>query len=150
MNILLSRLNEGERELLLKSPLLVCILLAGADGQIDDKEVREAIDIAKEQNWVTPVLSSFYQEVAQDFEDKLKILIQTYPRGQEQRKQSISQELAQLEKLWPKLGTEFSTEYYETLRYLAKRIAASSGTMWRKISPDEAELVGLPMLVPPK
>jgi hypothetical protein len=86
-----------------------------------------------------------------DFEDKLKILIQSYTYNAAQRTETISQELANLNLLWPKLTPEFSAAYYAMLRDLALRIATSSGGIWgmRKISPEEERLLRLPMLVEP-
>lgn len=145
----LTRLDSHQKELVYKSPLLVCILIAGADGTIDDKEVREAIQAAQRQDWVKSELKEFYLEVAEDFEDKLKMLIQSYPFEFAKRNEAIHSELIQLNTLWKKLGIEFSATYYETLKYLAKRVASSSGGIWKKIGPEEARLLDLPMLKDP-
>lgn len=146
-----SRLNDSEAELMLKSPLLVCILIAGADGDIDNKEINTALTISREHYKVKSVLFRFFEEMSADFEDKLKILIQSYPFNATQRTESISQELATLNLLWPKLAPEFSSAYYAMLKDLALRIATSSGGIWgmRKISPEEERLLNLPMLVEP-
>ena len=86
-----------------------------------------------------------------DFEDKLKIVIQSYPVDSNLRAETISQELAALNLLWPKLAPEFSSAYYAMLRDLALRIASSSGGIWgmKKISTQEERLLQLPMLVEP-
>ena len=39
------KLDDAEIELVLKAPILVCILIAGADGDIDRKEINKAISI---------------------------------------------------------------------------------------------------------
>jgi hypothetical protein len=145
------RLSNSEAELMLKSPLLVCILIAGADGEIDNKEVNTALAIARDHHRVQSVLNRYFEEMSADFEDKLKILIQSYTYNAAQRTETISQELANLNLLWPKLTPEFSAAYYAMLRDLALRIATSSGGIWgmRKISPEEERLLRLPMLVEP-
>jgi hypothetical protein len=86
-----------------------------------------------------------------DFEDKLKILIQSYPVDAQQRMEAITKELSALNLLWPKISPDFSSAYYSMLRDLALRIATSSGGIWgmRKISPEEERLLKLPMLVEP-
>lgn len=145
----LSSLTNSETELLARGPLLVCILMAGADGKIDDRELDKAIELAKQQKWVKSVLKGFFEEVARDFEDKLKILIQAYPLKKEKRNKLIVEELQQINQLWDKLEPEFSTAYLEMLRYLAHNIAASSGKFWARINSEEAELVELPMLLDP-
>jgi len=145
----LSTLDASERELIFKGPLLVCLLLAGADGEIDNREIRKAIEMARDQHWVKSSLHGFFQEVATDFEDKLKVLMQAYPSSTDKRNEVISAELSGLNELWSKLGKEFSEAYYEMLRYLAERIASSSGGFWGKITTEEAKLLDLPMLKNP-
>jgi hypothetical protein len=146
-----SHLTISERELVFKAPLLVCILIAGADGKIDSKEVSEAIGIARDRDWVKANLNNYYREVSQDFEDKIKVLIQSYPHEPGPRNEVISRELNALPPLWKKLGNDFSSALYASLRYVAQRIAMSSGGFLRKISPEEASLIDLPMISePPK
>ncbi len=45
----LQHLTDSEKDFLMKSPILVCILIAGADGTIDRKEINEAIVQAKKK-----------------------------------------------------------------------------------------------------
>jgi hypothetical protein len=146
VKLILSSLNDSEKELILKGPLLVCILIAGADGEIDNTEVKEAIQIAQNQKWVKSNLQSFFKEVATDFEDKLKIILQAYPVDAEKRNAQIVNELSQLDSLWGKLEPDFAHSYYDMLRYLAQKIAASSGRFWKKIGDEEARLLDLPMV----
>jgi hypothetical protein len=145
----LSKLSSSEKELVFKAPLLVCILIAGADGKIDNKEMSEAITIARDRQWVKPILNNYFVEVSEDFEDKIKMLIQSYPYDLGERNAIISSELAGLSPLWPKLGEEFSISLFESLKFLAQRIASSSGGFWGKISAEEAQLMALPMINSP-
>jgi hypothetical protein len=144
-----SNLTASETELVFKAPLLVCLLIAGADGKIDSRELSEAINMSRERSWVPPNIESYYNEVAEDFEDKIKMLIQSYPYDTTQRNQIITEELAQLNVLWSKLGDEFSAALLTSLKYAAQRIASSSGNFWGKISAEEAALLNLPMLAQP-
>jgi hypothetical protein len=145
----LSGLTDSEKELLYKGPLLVCILMAGADGKIDNREIHGAVQAAKQQDWVKSTLAGFFQEVATDFEDKLKVLIQTYPVEARKRNVLITEELGLLNSIWPKLGQDFRAAYYEMLKYLAHKIASSSGIFWAKITHEEAQLAELPMIKNP-
>ena len=144
-----SKLSTSEKELVFKAPLLVCILIAGADGKIDSKELSEAIDISRDHSLVKANLAGYFKEVSQDFEDKIKMLIQAYPYETVKRNEAITQELSQLNELWSKLGPEFSSALFDLLKYIGQRIATSSGNFLRKISAEEAELVSLPMLQNP-
>lgn len=145
----LSKLENSERELLYKAPLLVCILIAGADGQMDDREIAEAVSMMRKRNWVKSSMAAFFQELAADFEDKIKIVIQSYPFKVEQRNQQITRELAEVNKLWRNLEPEFSVAYYDVLKRLAHGVAKSSGKFWGKIGPEEAQLLDLPMIKDP-
>lgn len=145
-----SNLTTSEKELVFKAPLLVCILIAGADGKIDGKEVSEAIGIARDRDWVKANLNNYYREVSQDFQDKIKILIQAYPYEPNLRNEMISKELNGLTTLWQKLGDDFSAALYESLKYVAQRIAMSSGGFLQKISAEEATLIDLPMIAEPR
>lgn len=73
-------LSSSERELMHKAPILVCILIAGADGRIDQNEIRKAIELATNRHVAGQSrLLDFYDEVGENFEDKLKIVLQSFP-----------------------------------------------------------------------
>jgi hypothetical protein len=146
----LARLKESEVELMLKAPVLLCILIAGADGTIDRKEIKEAINVTVKKKHKT-ILDSYFKEVSQDFEDKLKILLQSYPYESTQRNPILIQELSQLNPILKKLDKLFSKPFYDMLKELAEKIAGSSGGFWGMMSVDseEAKYIRLPMLEDP-
>ena len=80
----LDLLSSTEVETLIKAPLLVCILIAGADNEIDKKEVKGAIELA-EKGKTKASVAEFYKLVSEDFEDKLKIVFQGLPRSRRVR-----------------------------------------------------------------
>lgn len=143
------RLTEGEVELMLKAPVLVCILIAGADGTIDRKEIKEAIAQTRKKN--ITALSGYLAEVSQDFEDKLKVLIQSYPYESTQRNPIIIDELHQLNALWGKIDKGFAVQFYQMLKDLAVKIAGSSGGLWglKTVANEEAKYLHLPMVSDP-
>lgn len=149
----LNRLSQPETELMLKAPILVCILIAGADNHIDNREVKGAIELAKEKEKKVKRsrLSQYYVEVTEDFEDKLKIVLQSYPVDGAKRNAMITQELNGLNEILPNLDKEFATEFYESMKEIAVRIAESSGGLLgiKSIGQEEARLVELPMVNDP-
>jgi hypothetical protein len=144
-------LDDAEIELVLKAPILVCILIAGADGTIDRKEIKEAISVAQKQRKGQSVLSLYFRELAEDFEDKIKILIQSYPYESTQRNPLIIDELSRLNPLWKRLDKNFSIALYEMLLTLAGKIASSSGGLLgiRTVGEEEAKYLDLPMVRDP-
>lgn len=145
------KLNEKEIELMFKAPFLVCILIAGADGTIDRKELKGAINIAEKKHKKAGIMSPYFKELAQDFEDKLKILIQSYPYESTQRNPLIVSELTELKAIWPKLPKDFALEFYVTLKDIASGIASSSGGMLgiRSVDAEEAKFIQLSMIQNP-
>lgn len=148
----LDRLTGSEVELIYKSPMLVCILIAGADGQIDKKEIREALNFAeKRQRKSLSAVSVLFKEISQDFEDKLKSLIQSYPYETTQRTPLIVEELAGLNAIWRKIDPSFAHEFYSTLLSIAESIATSSGGLlgYKSIGDEEARYIKLGMIKNP-
>ncbi|NOS94668.1 MAG: hypothetical protein HOP30_22380 [Cyclobacteriaceae bacterium] len=148
----LARLAPSESDLLLRAPLLVCILIAGADNDIDRKEIRKAIDLAnKSQKKANSHLMEFYKVVGEDFEDKLKVLIQSFPYEATQRNPLITLDLQELNRVLPKIDKTIAVEYYQSLREIAQKIAESSGGLlgMKSIGNEEAKYVNLPMITDP-
>lgn len=145
-----NNLTDSEAELMLKAPVLVCILIAGADGTIDKKEIKEAI--AQTQKRSKAALAPYLKEVSQDFEDKLKVLLQSYPHESTKRNPILIGELSQLNAVWTKMDRGFSTQFYKMLRELAEKIAASSGGLWgmKTVDTEEAKFVQLTMIKDPE
>jgi len=148
----LDRLAASEIELVYKAPMLVCILIAGADGKIDRKEIKEALNFTERKHKRSlSSVAMLFKEVSTDFEDKLKMLIQSYPHEATQRNPLIEEELAGLNLLWRKLDPSFSQEFYKTLLSIAENIAASSGGVlgFKAIGSEEARFIKLRMIKDP-
>ena len=110
------KLSSTEADLLLKAPLLVCILIAGADDDIDRKEIKKAIQLAqKKQSRGNSRLVDYYQLMAEDFEDKLKVLIQSYPSKAAQREPILQTELEELNIVFTKIDKNWAIDFYKSL-----------------------------------
>jgi hypothetical protein len=145
------KLGNSDLDVMLKAPILVCILIAGADGTIDKKEIKEAIAFAQKQAKAHTSLANYFKEVSQDFEDKLKILIQGYPYESTLRNSIIVEELTQLNTILGKLDKTFSKQFYTSLKGIAEKIASSSGGLLgiNSVGEEEAKLVRLSMIKDP-
>lgn len=143
-------LSSSEVELMFKAPILVSILLAGADNNIDRTEIQEAIDLAKKKSRKSRArLIEFYSTVSEDFEDKLKVVLQSFPPNAKDRNPLITLELSALNAILSKIDKSFATHYYESIKEIALKIAQSSGGMFwikKSIGTEEAKYVGLPMV----
>ena len=146
------KLDDSEQELMLRAPLLATILIAGADGTIDNKEMRGAIALSKKKyKKVKGQLVEFYRMISEDFEDKLKIVMQGLPHEVHDRNHAIAEELGKLNQIWPKLEKSFAVDYYTSLKYIASEIAESSGGLLgiKSVGEEEERYVDLPMIKAP-
>ncbi len=145
-------LSSNEVELMHKAPMLVCILIAGADGRIDQSEIGKAISFAtKKQRTGNSALHNFYQEVGNDFEDKIKIVIQGFPVKEKERTPRIIAELSLLNDVLLKLNSILAIEFYESLKEIALEIAKSSGGVLglKSVGEEEARFLTLSMIKDP-
>jgi hypothetical protein len=146
-----NRLNDNEVEIMLKAPILVCILIAGADGNIDRKEIKEAIAFAQKNKNSKNELANYFREVSEDFEDKIMITIQSYPFQSDLRAPLISKELSQLNPILKKIDAKFAMIFYNMLKDIAEKIAASSGGLLglKSVDDQEAQYLKLSMIADP-
>jgi len=145
-------LSHAEIELMHKAPMLVCILIAGADDHIDNREIKKAIDLTeKKQKRAKSHLLAFYREVGEDFEDKLRIVIQDFPVEYKERSPLVVKSLAQINEVLKKVDRNFAKEFYKSLREIASEIAKSSGGLLglKSVGEAEAKFVELSMLEDP-
>lgn len=145
-------LTQEEVEMMLKVPIIVSILIAGADNDIDNTEIKEASSISRlKQKKARLDLIDYYKEVGVDFEDKLKVLIQQYPAKAEERNPILIEELEQLNIILPKLSRKFAIEFYASIKDIAKKIAEASGGLlgYMAVGYEESRLIGLNMIKDP-
>ncbi|MEQ9231232.1 MAG: hypothetical protein RIF46_11170 [Cyclobacteriaceae bacterium] len=144
------KLREDEVDVLMKAPIYVAILIAGADGDIDKSERREAIDIANNrQTRSREQLSEYYKKV--DFNRDFEKLIAELPGGTEERTTAIIRELRKLNFILKKVDRAFAVKLHASLKDLAKKIAEASGGVmsFLTVSYEESKLMELKMLQDP-
>ncbi|GAA0894795.1 hypothetical protein GCM10009122_44760 [Fulvivirga kasyanovii] len=145
-------LTQEEVEVMYKVPVLVSILIAGADNDIDRSEIRQAVSLSKtKQTKAREDLIDYYKEAGKDFEDKMKVMIQQYPARSEERNPLIIAELEKLNSILPKLNNNFAQEFYGSIKDIAKKIAESSGGLlgYMAVGYEESKLIALDMIKDP-
>jgi len=145
-------LSDTEIEAMLRAPLIACILIAGADGDVDRKEIQKAIHhTQKSASKAKASVTDYFKLVEEDFEDKLKIVFQSLPVEVNERNPLIVDELTRLNAILPKLKKTFAVEFYSKMRDLAHEVASSSGGVLglNKVGDEEAQYIELPMIKDP-
>lgn len=145
-------LTPEEVEVMYKVPVLVSILIAGADNEIDRSEIKQAVNLSKiKQTKAREDLIEYYKDAGKDFEDKIKVMIQQYPSRAEERNPLIIAELEKLNSILPKLNNQFAVEFYSSIKDIAKKIAESSGGLlgYMAVGYEESKLIALHMISDP-
>ena len=148
----LDPLSEEEKLFMQKVPVLVAILIAGADNKIDKSEIKEALRISRfKPIKARNLLKDYYSSIGDDFEYNLIEEIASLPREARKRTPVIVQELEKLNKILPKLDRKFAIQFYESMKDISKRIAKASGGVLGYISVDyeESKLMDLRMIKNP-
>ena len=139
-------LNEDEKTALLDTPALIAVLIAGADNKIDEKEINysEKLTHFRASDMESP-LHLYYAEVDKYIADAIAQQVKTLPKDLIERQNIISEELANLNEILPKLDKSFAIELYKSYLSFAKSVAKSSGGLWgyASITPEEERLLGL-------
>ena len=143
------KLSEQEYDILIKTPALITVLIAGADEHIDKAEKRWAAKIVKFRKVsTTDMLHTYYEEIDQIFESMLNDLIEESGDDAKSRKEIIGNELSKLNVILPKIEQNYAKKLMESWKSLAVHVAKASGGIlsYGNISKEERELIELPMI----
>jgi hypothetical protein len=145
-------LNEEEANVVIMAPSLVALLIAGAEGDVDQKEIDWGTKITHFRATENSILQNYYQEVYKNFNDTLNQLEEAMPKDVEERSKKINQELVKLNDILPKLDKDFAIELYKSLLTFSKQVAQASGGLWGygSISPEEKKHLNLEVINSPE
>ena len=144
-------LSAEEKASMLNAIPLITVLIAGADGEIDDEEKAWGSKLTKIRTYAHPDnLQPFYEEVGSNYEKQVDDLIKNLPKDTAQRNEAISGGLAKLNDIFPKLDINFAKRLYDSFTSFAEHVAKASGGFLRigSISAAEKQWIELPMITP--
>ena len=122
-------ISQDEFNTLKESISLITVLIAGADGKIDNKEKAWAEKVTNIRSYALPDgLKEFYLEVGEEFTDRLDAYIEQFEGEVEMRNKQISERLIQLNTILSKIADrEVAIAFYDSLLSFAKHVARASG-----------------------
>lgn len=144
-------LNQEEQQLLLDAIPLITILIAGADGNIDQDELAWSEKLTGIRAYAHPdSLNRYYELVGVNYADRLDHHLKSVPGETAARQEAVSAKLAELNTVFPKLEFNYAHYLYKSLLSFAEHVAKSSGGFlgFSTISKEEASLLDLPMITP--
>lgn len=146
---ILNVLNDTEKSQLLEAIPAITVLIAGADGEIDQDEKDWAAKITNIRSFANnELLHDFYEAVGNDFESSLNAVLDAAPKTTDQRTEFLSEKLSSLNPILAKLDPKVGHLLYKDFVSFAKHVARASGGFLRigAISSAEKKLIPLSML----
>lgn len=146
-----AELSDRQYQLLKEAPAYITLLIAGADGNIDNQELNWAEKLTHIRSYAEPEeLNQYYQDLELGFHDQLYGLLKQLPEDLRDRETRIVNFLSQLNDILPLFENRLSYQLYESLKSFAHHIAKSSGGFMRfgSVSKEEKKWMNLPMIHP--
>ncbi len=153
MNYTFDELSSSEKELLLKTPALITVLVAGSDGDYNNKEIDRAQDVTFwKKIHARPDLQGYYDQVRPRISADIDKLTKEMPGSVNDRFNSLSSELEKLNPVLQKLDHRLAEQLYASWRELAKQTAEISGGVlgYLSIGYNESKVITLPMVNDPR
>lgn len=144
-------LPPKDRKVLYEAVPQVVLLVAGADGIIDDAELAASEKVAHVRSFdFHPEWMEFYEKLDKDLHERLLAMIDALPRDTKQRQAELVDQLSRVNAVIKKMDKRQARHYYEGLLSLAGHVAKASGGFigWLSIGSKEAKVTDLPMIDP--
>jgi len=117
-------LNHAEKDLLLKFPVYVSMLAAEKNDHVDKIEKRRALQFCHIKTFTCdPLLSQFYHEAEKNFETNINELDSALPSDKAEREEIITNELAKIESILLKLGTDYALVMNRSMRSFKNHVS---------------------------
>ncbi|WP_236975154.1 hypothetical protein [Membranihabitans maritimus] len=143
-------ISEKEYRLLINAVSEITILIASADGTIEESEKEWAEKITKIRSYSLPEgLRGFYKDVGQTFHEDIENLVVQYKEDNDELVQNLKFQLAKLNEIFEKIeDRSIAYELYKSFLSFARHVARSTGGFlgWGAVGPKEGELIELKMI----
>ena len=149
----INNLTEEEKNIIIHSPMYVSVLIAGADGEVNDTEKHRILELIHTKTFSEKYeLKELYQTLDHDAAHELRTLLAELPEDKNERNQKLTALLSRLNSIMPKLEHRFQVQLYKSLRQFAHYIAHAEGGFWRvgAVKHAEQEFIKLPMIQDPE
>lgn len=157
LNELLSVLNETETQQLMDALPKIGLLIAGADGEIDEKEIEWGAKLAyiraykaHGKHGAMDEVNEYFEKIDETYRSSFENLMKTAPAETAERTAFLSTELASLNDILDKLDPDFAHTMYQNFLSFAKHIARAEGGVlgFASINAAESKLIHLDMIHP--
>ena len=121
----LHTLTEDEKKTILDAPLLVAILVAGADKNIDRAEKERTMKLIHTKTFSEhhEIADNIYKELDENAEERWNEVALGLSANPKFRTPEIVDRLKELNNIWPKLNIGFALEFYDSLKRILKKLS---------------------------
>ena len=155
MTHFMNNLTEAEREQLLEAPVLITLLIAGSDNDVDRREIdwaerlmefRATKNLAELQNYYDSAAKSWTEAYAK-YNNHLQQM-----NSSEERCNFLSERLAEMNPVLEKLSPYTAENLVKSFRSFAVQVAKADGGLlgFGAVSPEENKWLDLSMLYTPQ
>lgn len=140
----INSLSEDDQDLLFKAPVVVTILIAGADKDIDKKEEMRARKLVNYRTFTSDIfLHEFYEAAHQVFDGNMADLMAAW--SPETGQEAMSNALTDIGTVVAKLPADHAESLKGSLRSLATKVAEADGGFLHMggVSAEERALLNL-------
>ena len=148
----LRKLSAQEQTIMLQAPIWVSLLIACADMEINEDEIKKAKEFIRLKTFTEESdVRNLYRELNEDIDHAIEVESHAMPFDGQERITYLSDKLAQLNKILPKLELRYAIQFHRTLKELALSVAQSEGGLLGigTVSHKEEEFISLPMIETP-
>lgn len=146
---ILEKLNHDQLQLIKDAYAYITVLIAGADGKIEPKELEWAEKIVQIRTFSGEEgLFSLHEAITAELPGKIKSLIHDLPTDTSERSKILSENIAALNPILANLDPATGAYLYKGYISFAERVAKASGGFlsFFSIGPEEKKWMSLPML----
>lgn len=146
-----SALSSEQYNELKEALAYITVLVAGADGNIDEQELNWAEKLTSIRSYAKPAeLNAYYGDVERHFKHDMERLRKELPKDQKAREEIIVRKLGRLNTILTHLDNDIAYQLYESFTSFARHIAKASGGFLRfgSISSKEKQWINLSMITP--
>jgi hypothetical protein len=153
MHSKIAHLSHEEQQLIHDAPVLVTVLLAGADGDFLQSEIKEAVKIIHIKTYSeSKDVRGVYKDIDGHSAEMIDEMIHSLPHIPLERTNILKARLSGLNHIFPKLDHAFAVDLFKSLRELAYYVSRAHdggmGISYR--NEQEKHLVHLDFLHEPK
>jgi len=148
----LEKLNKEEKELVLNAPAYITILIAGADDDISESEIKRSLELVHIKTFSESIeIRDIYEKIDANFDTRLNNLIDSLPSALDEREKAVIEALTKLNAIFHKMDERLSHKYYLSLLNFSAFIARAAGGVFgiERVSFREEKFVKLPMINDP-